>query len=305
MKRIINLLTAAALSSLLSLPAYAAPMMINYQGRLIGSDGNPLGGTHDVLFSIYDGAGSLIWSETHSVTPDNGIFNVALGSFTASALEASDFAGDDRYLEIKIGTDAPLSPRTRLLSVPYAVYAANIGSPANSITVSTHLYVSGGQLRFGNIAGTPPTNFGRGSAYYNTVDNQIYYYNGTSWVALAAGGLSPITDNGDGTVTLNLITNKVGLGKTPEEKLDVAGNIKAQYGLIAATASLTGYLQAAGYINASSAAFSGNLGVGGVITAGSGAVQITDATGNLDATKLTGNLPALNGSALTGITVRG
>ncbi|MDT8287252.1 MAG: hypothetical protein RQ748_09100 [Elusimicrobiales bacterium] len=262
MKRIINLLTAAALSSLLSLPAYAAPMMINYQGRLIDTAGNPLEGTQSILFSVYDAPanGSLVWSETHSVTPDNGIFNVAIGSFTA--LPASVFSSDDRYLEVKIGTDSPLSPRTRLLSVPYAVYAANIGSPSSSINVSTHMVLSGGQLQFGNFASAPSSALGAGAMYYNTTENQLYYYNGAAWTALAAGGLSPITDNGDGTITLNVPANKVGLGKTPVEKLDVAGNIKADYGVIAATAAVGNAIYVGSGANISTVTSAGFFGDG-------------------------------------------
>ncbi|MGD9643532.1 MAG: hypothetical protein AB7V08_12420, partial [Elusimicrobiales bacterium] len=43
------------------------------------------------------------------------------------------------------------------------------------------------------------------------------------------------------------------------------------------------------------------LDVGGVIIAGSSNIQITDATGNLDATKLSGDLPAISGANLTGV----
>ena len=43
------------------------------------------------------------------------------------------------------------------------------------------------------------------------------------------------------------------------------------------------------------------LDIGGVITAGSSNIQITDATGNLDATKLSGDLPAISGANLTGV----
>ncbi|KAF0126270.1 MAG: hypothetical protein FD189_1006 [Elusimicrobia bacterium] len=263
MKRIINLLTAAALSSLLSLPAYAAPLLINYQGRLIDTAGNPLIVTNQpITFRIYDAltGGNLQWTENQSITPDNGIFNVSLGS--VSSLPAPVFSSDDRYLEVQIGADSPLSPRTRLLSVPYAVYAANIGSPSSSINVSTHMVLSGGQLRFGNFASAPSVAVGAGAMYYNTTNNQLYYHNGTAWTALAAGGISPLTDNGDGTVTLNVPANRVGLGKAPAEKLDVAGNIKADYGLISATAAVSGAVYVGSGANISTITPTGFFGSG-------------------------------------------
>src|SRR5689334_20070506 len=46
----------------------------------------------------------------------------------------------------------------------------------------------------------------------------------------------------------------------------------------------------------------GSLTVAGIVVAGTGANPITTAAGLLDATKLTGNLPALNGSSLTNLT---
>jgi hypothetical protein len=47
----------------------------------------------------------------------DGIYNVLLGSVTA--LDASVFSGDDRWLEVKVGDDT-LSPRQRITSVAYA-----------------------------------------------------------------------------------------------------------------------------------------------------------------------------------------
>jgi len=179
--------------------------------------------------------------------------------------------------------------------------ALTFGSASGGpITFSTNVVINASQFIVGNYAATPATNAGAGAVYYNTVDGLLYVSNGSSWSSLASGGASPWTA-GAGAVTLVSAANKVGIAKTPEEKLDVAGNIKADYGIIAATATFSGNVRAGTFINASSAALTGNFGVGGVITAGSSNIQITDAAGNLDATKLTGNLPAISGSALSGI----
>ncbi|MEA3306320.1 MAG: hypothetical protein U9Q34_00870, partial [Elusimicrobiota bacterium] len=120
---------------------FAAPLLINYQGRLIDSTGNPLSGDYSVTFTIHGHLtnNDVIWTETKTVTMDNGIFNSALGSDTA--LTSSVFSSDDRYLEVKVGADT-MSPRTRLLSVPYALYAdnvANIGSASSAVTISTNV----------------------------------------------------------------------------------------------------------------------------------------------------------------------
>ena len=114
-------------SVLLLLPALtaAAPALINYQGRLVDANGNPLSGTYSLTFKIYSVAsgGAADWTETQSLALDNGIFNANLGASTA--LAPSLFSSDTRYLGVTVGADAEMSPRVRLLSVPYAVYAAS------------------------------------------------------------------------------------------------------------------------------------------------------------------------------------
>ncbi|PKM97165.1 MAG: hypothetical protein CVU79_09595, partial [Elusimicrobia bacterium HGW-Elusimicrobia-3] len=221
------------LTVLLLLPALAsaAPLLINYQGRLVDTAGNPLLGAQSILFSVYDApsAGSLLWSETQPVTPDNGIFSVSLGS--VSTLPASIFAADALYLEVKIGADAPLTPRTRLLSVPYAVSAANLGSPSSFVTVSTHIVVAASQLRLGNYAAAPATAIGNGAMFYNSSDNLLYYYNGTTWTGLAAGGLSPWGRSGT-TVSLNTAGDKVTMSNTGADALTVSGGIVAGSGSV-------------------------------------------------------------------------
>jgi|GEM_PF-7013579 len=216
------------LTVLLLLPAIAsaAPLLINYQGRLVDTAGNPLQGAQSILFSVYTAptGGSLLWSETQSVTPDNGIFSVGLGS--VQTLPTSIFSSDALYLEVKIGGDAPLAPRTRLLSVPYALSAANLGSPSSLVTVSTHIVVSASQLQLGNYAAAPASAIGGGAMFYNTTNNQLYYYNGTDWTALAAGGLSPWGRSGT-TVSLNTAGDKVTMSNTGADALTVSGGIVA------------------------------------------------------------------------------
>ena len=61
------------------------PKLINFQGRLNGSDGSALTGQHDIIFTLYDAAngGNVLWTEAHQgVALDNGLFSVVLGSIT-------------------------------------------------------------------------------------------------------------------------------------------------------------------------------------------------------------------------------
>ncbi|MFH1688035.1 MAG: tail fiber domain-containing protein [bacterium] len=118
------LLTGAVLAT--ALVAVAAPKFIHYQGYLTDGSGNPVPDTPplSIRFAIYNDIGDSLWGETKTVSTNNGKFNVKLG-------EDNDFPKDlffdeDRWLGIKVGTDAEMTPRTLLGSVPYAFMAGNV-----------------------------------------------------------------------------------------------------------------------------------------------------------------------------------
>jgi len=101
-----------------------APMLISYQGRLTDpTTGQPEpDGNYSMTFNIYDAetGGTLIWSETQTVSVSGGLFNVLLGSVTS--LSAPVFDGTDRWLEVEVAGEI-LTPRQRIVSVGYAIQA--------------------------------------------------------------------------------------------------------------------------------------------------------------------------------------
>ena len=133
MKRNLSTLALAILMIIMmSMAAWAVPGLVNYQGKLTGVDGMPLGGSYDMRFYIYDAGigGSSLWNETQTVQVNAGIYEVKLGNVTTFPDDL--FNGDIRYLEIIInnpGSSAweTLSPRQRLTSVPFAIEAAYAG----------------------------------------------------------------------------------------------------------------------------------------------------------------------------------
>jgi len=124
--------------------------VVNYQGRLTDSNGLPLEGTVAKLtFRLYSTAapssGSFLWGEAHTnVTVSRGVFTVELGAGDltvdsagnetagSNPLGSSLFDQPDRYLEIQVDTDPPLTPTSRLGSVPYALNAGG-GVPVGTI----------------------------------------------------------------------------------------------------------------------------------------------------------------------------
>ena len=96
------------------------PHLINYQGRLTNSNGDPLKGAHNITFRIYDAqtAGSILWQEAHSgIVVQKGVFSILLGSVTDLALSFDK----PYYLGIKVGTDSEMNPRQRITSAGYAI----------------------------------------------------------------------------------------------------------------------------------------------------------------------------------------
>ena len=126
MKTLKSIITALFVAVLLPVLAAAAPNLINYQGRLVDTNGNPLSGTYNITFTVYDAAtaGTSLWTETQSVTLENGIFGVKLGASTP--LTSNVYSADTRYLGVAVGSDPEMTPRAQLVSVPFALSAANI-----------------------------------------------------------------------------------------------------------------------------------------------------------------------------------
>jgi len=113
----------------LSLHVYAVPQVINFQGRLTSSDATPIKDPTDVTFRLFpseSGPGQIA-EVFKNITPDNnGAFSVLL------SIEASAFNGDDRWLEVEV-EGQPLSPRSRIASVPYAYRAITAESLSGGI----------------------------------------------------------------------------------------------------------------------------------------------------------------------------
>jgi hypothetical protein len=124
MKCLAFLLLLMLITTNVSAQATPVPPLMNFQGRLSRPDGTPVAdGTYSMRFSLWNAAtgGTEKWNQTLStIAVSNGVFNVLLDVATAGL-----FTGD-LWLEIKIGTDAPLTPRQPLVSVAYAMKANSV-----------------------------------------------------------------------------------------------------------------------------------------------------------------------------------
>lgn len=174
----------------------AVPQLFNYQGNLRDPQGNPLSGSYNMTFRIYESvsAANALWTEQiNGVTVRNGAFNALLGATVP--LPATLFSAPDRFIGVTVAPYAEMAPRQRFASVPYAMRAneaisatsavtatragaADIANRANIATTATNLQPGGSilnvitfgangrkELAFAPNAGDPPAS---GTLLYDT-----------------------------------------------------------------------------------------------------------------------------------------
>jgi hypothetical protein len=171
-----------------------APNLVNYQGVLKDSGGNPLTGTYSITFSLYSvsSGGTALWTETQgSVSVSNGLFSVLLGSVTP--LTPSEFSGTDRWLGVTVGGDPEMTPRQRIASVPFALKA-----PPTAPTTRT--------IHTGDpVSGCPPSR-----AANTDLFTQAFTLSGTTYVYITAD----IIRRASGRVDLQLYVDGTLLDRT-------------------------------------------------------------------------------------------
>jgi hypothetical protein len=108
--------------------AVAVPHLVRFSGLVRDAAGQPLSGTMGVTFALYrdQEGGAPLWLETQNVVTDNnGHYTVSLGTTKADGLPVELFtSGEARWLGVQPDGQAE-QPRVLLLSVPYALKAAD------------------------------------------------------------------------------------------------------------------------------------------------------------------------------------
>lgn len=132
--------TCQVVASFLVLTAVAlggTPNLVDFQGTLQAATGAPESGDRQITFSLYRGAtdGEALWTETQTVQVLDGVYSTSLGAVTAFA--DSIWETPQLWLGIKVGQNDELTPRLRIVAVPYARKAARADSAAAADTATT------------------------------------------------------------------------------------------------------------------------------------------------------------------------
>lgn len=282
----------------------ATPSLVNYQGRLTNASGSAVpDNAYAVTLAIYavPSGGSPLWSENKVVATTGGLFSVVLGSTTP--ISQSIFNGTTRYLGIKVGLDPELTPRTAMVTVPYAFRVATVeGALGGEISGAVHISgveeglrlqgaavgpVNSTWLSFRDGAGTHIGYVGDGSS--NDQDMYLASYLGKVHIYTAAGPAVTATTTGNvgmGTTTPSPLSRLHVLGGafgTAIHGQTTSAGATALYGQ-AAAASAVGLLGSAtgtntigvwGFSNVGHAGyFSGDVAVNGTLSKLAGSFQI-------------------------------
>ena len=121
-----SLMNAQQTSS--STASAAVPRLVNFSGKAIDAQGKTISGIAGVTFAIYKDQyeGSPLWLETQNVQADaRGNYTTHLGATKPDGLPMELFSsGEARWLGETVNGGSE-QPRTVLLSVPYALKAAD------------------------------------------------------------------------------------------------------------------------------------------------------------------------------------
>ena len=148
---------------LLSL-AFAVPVQLSQQGRLLESDSSPVEGVHSVAVRLFDDPeyGYVLWEEEQSISFINGYYSIFLGTDTSNPIDESLLVLEPLYVEVRVDGGAPLLPRQKLSSTPYsrmagiATHVQGGDVDAQKIQINGQLVIdSNGQW----VGDSPPVNW--------------------------------------------------------------------------------------------------------------------------------------------------
>ncbi len=138
------------------------PQTISYQGVLRDKTTGDIvaNDDYDILFTLYDNAGTAVWSEWHSVGPLNNPVTVTDGVFSVILGKATPFTGilaPPVELGIRVVPDPEMTPRIELTSVIYALHAGRSDSSdyaqkAGEVSGTYNIFPSDGNVGIGTAS---------------------------------------------------------------------------------------------------------------------------------------------------------
>ncbi|MHC1704565.1 MAG: beta strand repeat-containing protein [Tenuifilaceae bacterium] len=177
-----------------------APKKFSYQAVLRNSDGQVIANQSvKVRLSFLTGSatGTNVYSEEHALTTSNSgivILEAGGGTLVSGDFNTIDWSAGDIWIKVEVdknlsGTFTDMGA-TKLLSVPFALYAEEGNPGPQGIQGETGpIGPSGISLSWLGSFATIPTPTSINQAYYNTVDQKSYVWDGDSWEIIVQDGV--------------------------------------------------------------------------------------------------------------------
>jgi hypothetical protein len=196
-------------------------------------------GTYTVAFTLYDAetGGTALWTESQSIAVVNGVVSTNLGS-TSAFPDSLTFNDANYYLGVKVGDDAEMAPRRRMIPVPVALNADTVDG-----------------------------------AHAGTGANNVLQLDGTGQINIPGNITTTGTLQGVAVTTSTLTTASGNLTVAPAGgTTNIVGNVSLQGNLLPST---TGTYDLGSSSNRFSNAYIDNLVVGSTSTAGTSSTSFT------------------------------
>lgn len=204
-------------------PLTTVPRVVRVSGAFHPADGQPVAPVEGVTLAIYgeERGGVALWQETQNATVDgDGHYSVLMGSTLVEGIPLELFsAGEPRWLGVQFNRPGESEqPRTRLVSVPFALKASDAdtlaGRPASAYVLSAPAG-SDGSSSPGPAEGSPSSAGVDGKAKVGKVTAL------TSGTTNFLGRFTSATDLGNSALYQN--GSRIGLGLTaPSDFFHVA-----------------------------------------------------------------------------------
>jgi hypothetical protein len=196
------------------------PRLVNFSGKVVDSSAKPVSGPASVVFAIYkdEEGGEAFWREMQNVMADaEGNYTVQLGATQPGGLPLDLFSsGDSRWLGVSVN-GANERPRALLLSVPYALKAAD-AETLGGLPASAYMRADGSNAVHGVVPAVVANKATSAVTPKATANPAI--------TGLGAIGFVPLFDTTSDVLNSNIFQNgsNVGIGtKTASGLLDVNG----------------------------------------------------------------------------------
>ena len=189
-----------------------APNRIAFQGFLTDAGGAPLNGTVNLRLKLWTASvgGGEIWTEDQvGVSVSDGVFAVEVGA--VNPLLTSFFDGSSRWLGVGVNGGAELSPRTALLTTPYAFHAVSADWAWTADHATTADVVSMELDDLTDVDAPAPTS------------GQVLQFDGVEWTAGTVATGSDGDWNISGSNLYSAVSGNVGIGvPSPTAKLNIS-----------------------------------------------------------------------------------